>query len=64
MPTELPVRKKSQSDRLDVSTSKLKGFVIVGALVLAGFLAQVASGAIWPQPDELSAESAYGRILP
>ena len=60
MPTELPVRKKSQSDHVDT----LKWFVIVGALVLAVFLVQVASGTIWPQPDEFSADSTYGPVIP
>jgi hypothetical protein len=63
MPTELPVRKKSQPDRVDVSISALKWFVIVGALVLAVFLVQVASGAIWPKPDD-SPESTYGPVIP
>jgi hypothetical protein len=64
MPTELPDRKKMQSDRVDVSTSALKWFVIVGALVLAVFLVQVASGTIWPQPDELSPDSTSAPVIP
>jgi hypothetical protein len=64
MPTELPVRKKPPPERLDVANTTLKCFVIVGALVLAVFLVEVASGAIWPDPDELSTESTYGPVLP
>jgi hypothetical protein len=55
MPTELPVRKKIQSDRVDLSISALKWFVIAGALALALFALQVESGNIWP----LSVDSEY-----
>jgi hypothetical protein len=64
MPTELSVRKKCPSERLDVGITTLKCFVIVGALVLAVFLVQVASGTIWPQPDELSPDSTSAPIIP
>jgi hypothetical protein len=64
MPTELPARKKTPSEHLDVGFATLKCFVIVGALVLAVFLVQVASGAIWPQTDELSSESTYAPVIP
>ncbi len=57
MPTELPVRKKIQSERVDVSA--LKWLVIVGALVLAVFLVQVSTDAHRVQPNQFSADSTY-----